>query len=44
MSGNDETHDAVKTPLGGVIETPGGGETAELKSTGIDAFANVLTL
>src|SRR5438874_189872 len=39
MSGNDETHDAVKTPLGRVIGTPGEGATAELQSAGGDAFA-----
>src|SRR5438034_9130125 len=39
MSGNDETHDAVKTPLGRVIGTPGEGATAELQSAGGDIFA-----
>ncbi len=39
MSKNDETNDAVKTPLGRVIGTPGEGATAELQSAGGDAFA-----
>ncbi len=39
MSGNDDTHDAVKTPLGRVTGTPGEGATAELQSAGGDTFA-----
>jgi len=39
MSKNDETHDAVKTPLGRVTGTPSEGATAELQSAGGDTFA-----
>jgi len=42
MPGPDDTHDAVKTPLDRVIGTPGGDATAELQSSGIDAFATAV--
>ena len=41
MPGQDESHDAVTTPLGGLIGTPGAAATPTLQTSGTNALASL---